>query len=441
MRVLIVVHGHPPTHIGGAELRAARTARGLAVAGHASSVLCVESVAVPDRRYVYDDCHEQGVLVRRISFRFEDGMNGFRQSYANPQIGAALAQFIEEWHPDIIHLFSGYLMSGSVIQTARGYDLPIVVSLTDYWWLCHRINLVRTDGSRCDGPAPLDCTRCYQEMYRRFRLPAKASRPLADWFWSLVPYLPLLGQSLGLLEQAERLRTTLGTLHLADRLISPSQALAQAYVEHGIDPAQITVWRQGVSLRACPLRKPASTLRFGYLGQIKSHKGVHTLIDAWGQLKGERLRSLAIYGSDQGAEAYGARLRRMAQKFGGVSWHDPIAHDAVWAALAELDVLVIPSRWRENSPNVILEAQAMGVVVVGSDLGGIAELVEHGRNGLRFSPDDAADLAVQFQRLLDEPDLVAQLRAHPLPFYSFDEELGQLEGLYRELVAAEMLSL
>jgi glycosyltransferase involved in cell wall biosynthesis len=105
----------------------------------------------------------------------------------------------------------------------------------------------------------------------------------------------------------------------------------------------------------------------------------------------------------------------------------------VWNVLADIDVLVVPSRWVENSPNSILEAQAVGVPIVGANLGGVAELVEHERNGLRFAVDDVDDLAKQMQRLLDEPDLLHQLRRSPMPFQSADEEVNRISGLYQEL--------
>jgi glycosyltransferase involved in cell wall biosynthesis len=56
--------------------------------------------------------------------------------------------------------------------------------------------------------------------------------------------------------------------------------------------------------------------------------------------------------------------------------------------------VVVPSIWYENSPNVILEAFAHRTPVVASDLGGMAELVEDGVNGLRFTPGDASSLGV-----------------------------------------------
>jgi glycosyltransferase involved in cell wall biosynthesis len=225
----------------------------------------------------------------------------------------------------------------------------------------------------------------------------------------------------------------LATLNRADTLIAPSHFLAQLYIRYGINPDLIKVWRQGVNLSFCPLRESSPILRFSYLGQIKHHKGVHTLIAAWGQLSGPRLRRLKIYGSSIGEGQYHEQLSRQTQQYEGLTWEGPIRHDEVWGALAETDVLVVPSRWNENSPNVILEAQAMGIPVIGTNLGGIAELVQHGRNGLLFEPDDATDLAAQMRRLLDEPELLGLLSQNPNPFCSFLDEITQIQHLYEQL--------
>jgi GT2 family glycosyltransferase len=79
-------------------------------------------------------------------------------------------------------------------------------------------------------------------------------------------------------------------------------------------------------------------------------------------------------------------------------------------ALADADVLVVPSVWIENAPFIIREAFAAGLPVVASDLGGMAEMVFHDRNGLLFPPGDAGALADQLSRLLHEDGLVERLR-------------------------------
>jgi glycosyltransferase involved in cell wall biosynthesis len=306
--------------------------------------------------------------------------------------------------------------------------------------LCHRINLLRTNCTRCEGPTPVDCARCRSEIYRRFRLPSNAARPLVDGLWYLAERVPSIGASLGVDEQAERLQVMLATLNKAAGLIAPSHFLAEMYMHHGVNRAHMHVWRQGVNLNVCPHRQPSPTLRFGYFGQIKHHKGIHTLIEAWGRLNNNHRSSLTIYGSAYGEESYGAQMYARSRSLDSIKWRRAIAHSEVWQALAEIDVLIIPSRWYENSPNVILEAQAMGVVVIGSDLGGIAELIQHGSNGLLFAPDDAESLRAQIGRLIDEPGLLEELRRNHIPFRSFNDELDQIEALYGQVVAQAIAS-
>jgi GT2 family glycosyltransferase len=94
----------------------------------------------------------------------------------------------------------------------------------------------------------------------------------------------------------------------------------------------------------------------------------------------------------------------------GVRAHGRISHDHVAAALAEIDVLVLPSIWPENSPLVIREAFLAGVPAVAARIGGIPEAVTDGVNGLLFDPGSAADLGRALSRLLNEPDLLPRLQ-------------------------------
>jgi glycosyltransferase involved in cell wall biosynthesis len=114
----------------------------------------------------------------------------------------------------------------------------------------------------------------------------------------------------------------------------------------------------------------------------------------------------------------------------------PLAHADVPRALADLDLLVVPSVWEENAPFVIREALSLGVPVVASDLGGMAEMVEHGRNGLLFPPGDARALARALRRLVDEPLLLDRLRAGIGPVRSLEEDAGWTREQYRRLAAS-----
>jgi glycosyltransferase involved in cell wall biosynthesis len=432
--VLIAVHGYPPTFGGGAERRAERTARGLLQRGYRVAVVCVESAAPSRPGVSWEEATQDGVLVRRLFFDARAGRDPFRQAYANPFVETAIQDLIASWRPSLVHLVSGYLLTASVLHTARAAGLPTVVTLTDYWWLCHQINLIRTDGVRCDGPSLAACTRCHAETFRRYRLPARTWPRGTNVLWSLVERSSMLGRLMGQTQQGQRRATLLGALEDADALIAPSRYLANFYLREGVAPAKLHVWRQGVDTRGALPHRPSDVLRVGYLGQIKPHKGIDVLLDAWARLGGTRPRRLVLYGSEGGDGAYGQRIRERIAGLDGVTWPGEFGHGGPWQVLADLDVLVVPSRWPENSPNSILEARAARVPVVGSDLGGVAELVRHEEDGLLFRVDDPADLARQLQRLLDEPALVGRLREQTPMMHSVDDEVDRVSALYRAIL-------
>ena len=98
-----------------------------------------------------------------------------------------------------------------------------------------------------------------------------------------------------------------------------------------------------------------------------------------------------------------------------------------------MDMLIIPSRWYENSPTVILEAQTFGLPVITTRLGGMQELVQHEKSGLLFELNNAKDLRAQIQRLLHEPKLLAQLRSGIPKVPTVDEEVGTIYAHYQQL--------
>jgi glycosyltransferase involved in cell wall biosynthesis len=253
---------------------------------------------------------------------------------------------------------------------------------------------------------------------------------VAQLFWDRVAALPDGRWWPALDHQHKRLQEMVDTLNTVSVLISPSSFAAEMYAQHGVQRQRLRVSRQGVSLLSCPLHVRSTAFRAGYFGQMKAHKGVDVVLDAWERLRGDTQRRLTFYGSDAGEPQYGEQLRQRLRTLTHVEWPGAIPGVGLWEALSHLDVVVVPSRWAENSPNVILEAQAMGVPVVGSRLGGIPELVTHGKNGLLVDPDSPAALADALQTLMDDVDLRRQMSYHAVPFRTIEEEIADITAAY-----------
>jgi glycosyltransferase involved in cell wall biosynthesis len=131
-------------------------------------------------------------------------------------------------------------------------------------------------------------------------------------------------------------------------------------------------------------------LRLAYLGRLDPTKGVHVLLEAM-RLGSSLPVTLDIYGTAQGegGTAYATRLKKLAGDDPRIRFCSPVPADQVVRTLREYDILAVPSQWLETGPLVVLEAFAAGVPVIGSDLGGIAELVTNGVNGFLVNPSDA----------------------------------------------------
>jgi len=320
-------------------------------------------------------------------------------------------------------------MSGSTLEAAMEVQIPTVVTLTDFWFLCPRMTLLRSNGQVCSPPFDaVRCARCLGEKKRRYRIPGRIVPGLMKVFWQRQQ------------ERVARIEARMAFLRErldgAETIISPSRFLRDVFVEAGVAPERIVFCRQGrdFDLRPNLLEKtPAEYMRIGYMGQITPHKGVDILFKAVRQLSDANLEVKA-YGDLTPFPDYTHRLRQMKRGDSRLRLAGVYERREVSRVLQEVDVVVVPSVWYENSPNTILEAFAHRTPVIVSNLGGMAELVEDGVNGLRFAPGDASDLAAKLELLINNPDLLSQLQEGIRPVKSVAEEMTELQGIYRSVV-------
>ncbi len=155
-------------------------------------------------------------------------------------------------------------------------------------------------------------------------------------------------------------------------------------------------------------RKPRK-VRLGFIGQIAPHKGAHLILDALRRCGRDNL-SLTIWGSESQAPAYAERLRAQAQAL-PVTFRGTVPRSELAGALGSIDYLVIPSTWYENSPLILLQALATHTPPIVSDVPGMTEFVEHGRNGFHFERGNVDSLVRVLQRVADDPELVDRLSA------------------------------
>ncbi len=432
MKIVIAVHHFPPKYTGGAEQRAYRTADALQKRGHTLQVITVERTDTgPPNGVAWEDDEYKGVPVRRLSFNRAAVPDPFVWDYDNAWIGDHLHTFLAEQKPDIFHLVSGYLLSGRALQVARQRGIPSVISLTDYWFLCPRITMLRSNGKVSRLPInAARCVRCLGEQKRRHRWLGQIMPGAMDHYWR---------SRKGRVQQIQtRLAFLLKTLNQVEAIISPSQFLRQVFVDAGIDPERIVYSRQGrdfPGLTPEALEKtPSSKLRIGYMGQIAPHKGVHVLFEAVRQLKDLPI-TVQAYGDPSPFPAYTAQLQEMIAGDTRLALAGVYERGQLTSVLQNLDAVVVPSVWYENSPNVILEAFAHRTPVIASSLGGMAELIRHEGTGLLFETENAADLARQLRHLAKNPGALVAMRSKIGAIKGTKQEIDELVQTYRNVRA------
>jgi glycogen synthase len=212
----------------------------------------------------------------------------------------------------------------------------------------------------------------------------------------------------------------------ADAVVTICQGLRTGLLERGLPEKKLFVLPNGVESDKFPPPPLDTALRarlgldgkvvVGFIGSLYRYEGLRYLLEAMPMMLAKRpdMACLIVGGGFDGEED---ELRAQAARLGiadKVKVTGKVPHAEVNAYYSLIDVLVYPrirSRLLETvTPLKPLEAMSMEKLVVGSDVGGIKELIEHGANGLLFRADEPADLSRTVLDILANPAEMERLR-------------------------------
>ncbi len=440
MRILIFANGYPPNQSGGAEQQTARTAHWFASRGHRVAVVAADAyLAGGDSLVETSDPLDliNGVTVHRVRFSAPDASHPISETFHHPQLDPIAGRYVRDFEPDLIYQVSGYLWGVIPLLKAAELDIPSVLLAVDYWHMCQRFTLLRPSGVCCPGPrTPADCAACRLTERRSTQLLGPAANHLlwrtAAWLGSTPPMSSTVKAFEARAEAVDRALASVGLV------ICNSAYLEGQMRKLGVPADRILRIRQGldgIPPRHAwqPQEAESPALRIIYLGQVTFHKGVDLLIEATAQLIADGHDvELRVFGPQSAGPLPVSKEARQYLDHGRIQIHAPIGPDRILDELARADVLVAPSRWYENSPNVILEAQRAGVPVITANHGGMAEMVRDGIDGLLFDPGSATSLAAALRRLATDRAFLTQLRAGVRPPHTVDVEMrAELEAIER----------
>ncbi|MFH0918775.1 MAG: glycosyltransferase family 4 protein [Fibrobacterota bacterium] len=198
--------------------------------------------------------------------------------------------------------------------------------------------------------------------------------------------------------------------------VSSTALKTEICAHYRLDPGRVQVIRNPVDGRLFhPVEeKRSGPVRILFVGRLEKRKGADLLLRCVGALlrKNENM-VFTFAGADPGGEAgrYRQALLEAAGPFAGrLEFLGAVARHALPSVYRSADIFVLPSLF-DNSPNALFEAQASGLACVGTDTGGVNEMIVHEKTGLLFAPDSPQDFINKIERFLNHSDVRLELGA------------------------------
>ncbi|MGC9777815.1 MAG: glycosyltransferase family 4 protein [Candidatus Heimdallarchaeota archaeon] len=330
----------------------------------------------------------------------------FEGRYINRKVEKIFEDFLNEYKPDIIHFGHLNYLSTNLVKIARTSGYPTIFTLHDFWLYCPRGQLInRRNDDLCYNLDLENCARCLDEY---------------------------LGDSVDVrLKIRDRIDYIQNNVvDNVDLFLAPSKFLMEKMIEFGIPSNKITYLDYGFNFDFFKDYKKIKSekIRFGYIGRIIPTKGIHLIVDAFNRIENERVE-MRIYGSSSTISYLKSRATNPNILFLGSyeNWE-------ISKVLAEIDVLIVPSIWFENSPLVIHEAAMVKIPIITSNLGGMAEYVKDNINGLLFERNNSNDLKEKIMVFINNPELIEKFSEKSMEVDSIEEHTSKILEFYNRII-------
>lgn len=342
------------------------------------------------------------------------GWDVARRTLWNQSTYQAVRAIILRERPQIMHCTNTFpLISPAAYYAAQHAGVAVVQSLRNYRLMCPNAFLMREHQV---------CEAC-----------------LGRWFaWPGIRHACYRENRAAttVVAALQTLHRVIGTWRRAvDMYFTPSEFTRQKHIAAGFPAERIAVKPNFID--------PDPGVGAGeggfaiFVGRLSEEKGIDTLIAAWKRLGG-RLALKIVGDGPLAAELHAAAAGESSIEFLGRR-----TPAEVLELVGQATCLVMPSRWYETFGRTIVEAFAKGTPAVVARLGAMAELVDHGRTGFVFEPNQADDLAQQIGRLLDHPTQLASMRSAARreyeAHYTAEPNYTMLRHIYQRALANHTL--
>lgn len=364
-------------------------------------------------------------------YRFSSDETATKKELAGLKASSNLTAFIgvlKSINPEIVHFhtFNRKINFYHLIAAKQaGYRTVFTSHLAGIF--CLKGDLQLFNSNPCDGDVkPLRCFACFLH-----------SKGIPIIFTKLISIISLspakIKKLIPVLNIVFYRKTEFAALNSnCDAIIALSPWIQNTYKLNGINNS-ILVLQGTTRIFNKRFSVKNKIISIGFIGRMYSVKGLHILLDALNSIDNSLFQLKIIYLPFD--EDYLLEIKRKASFLSNSCFFfSNQTPDEVDKHLEELDVLCLPSVVAEMAPLAILEAFSHGVPVIGSNHGGIKDMVKQNIDGLLFENNNVKSLTLCLMRLLKEPDLINQLSKNIKPPRSLNDVANDMMIIYNKII-------
>ena len=376
MKILLINSLYYPNQVGGAERSVQFLAEALVEAGHRTTVLST-SPASKLREGEVNGVRVYYVPLKNLYWPFRSEISDIAKVVKpiwhacdayNPWMTRAVRNVLNAEKPDLVHTHNLAGFSTAVWKEIKEQNLPLIHTLRDYYLLCPKTTMFRGERN-CD----YQCFDC-----KGFSVPKSFHIGCVDG---------VVGISRFILER-----------HLSFGYFAKTPIKDVIPNAYDLNPCRTQQKKYD---------RARSKLRIGFLGRLVPSKGIEHLLEVCERWSADNLELLV---GGEGETDYVSYLQNR-YVLPNCTYLGRVKPEQFFS---QVDILVVPSLWREPMGRVVIEAYGYGVPVIASSRGGIPEIIDEGETGFLFKPEQPKSLERAVKRFFEDPKLLTKMRPHLL---------------------------
>jgi len=473
MKILYIIHDYWPNYLAGTENYTHYIAHEMAKLGHEVFIFTAEKDYKNDysvERYVEDiegcrctkrdcfvPCNDKvgndemgerdcfvtpprkdmcGVNVIKVH-KQDVNTRSLDDSYEDKQIHDIFINIFDEIMPDVVHVQHLWRLSINIVNYVKSKNIPTIYTIHDLWLECFNINRLTTDEYKlCSGASVEKCSLCYKMASFRKK------QNILNKIYLKLSRLSGYDKKIKKDKIRKRMKIMQELIDNVNLFISPSKYLRDEFVSFGIPKDKIIYSRNGMNIISSDSLeidtsqancKDSDMVKFVFTSHIQKLKGIDVLLEACEILQEKNIDNVKIELRGKIGVNESVFLDRI-NRLKNVEYKGPFKNTDINNILGSADYLILPSIWPENAPLVIDEAYLNNVPCIVSNIGGMAERVTDGVNGLHFKVSDAHDLADKMEYVVKNRELRTKFIQNIPHVKTISENAVELERIYKDMI-------